>query len=164
MRLTPDIEEIKRVLAYDPATGIVRWRRPYGGRYCGQIAGAQCKRGYISINFRGVSLQAHRIAWALQTGNWPAGEIDHIDHDPSNNRWSNLRDVSRSVNHQNRIRARANSRTGLLGARYCPRSKNFFSEIKVGGKYVYLGTYRTAQEAHAAYVDAKRKHHVGCTL
>jgi hypothetical protein len=42
----------------------------------------------------------------MKTGCWPAGEIDHIDRNPWNNRWDNLRDVDRCQNIDNRDKSR----------------------------------------------------------
>jgi hypothetical protein len=63
---------------------------------------------------------------------------------------------------QNQRRARSDSSTGLLGV-----SKNgsgWRAEIRVDGKKINLGTHKTPELAHLAYVNAKRKHHEGCTL
>lgn len=38
------------------------------------------------------------------------------------------------------------------------------SRIGVAGKSLSLGCFDTADQAHAAYVEAKRLHHEGCTL
>jgi hypothetical protein len=40
----------------------------------------------------------------------------------------------------------------------------FYAHITCSGKNNYLGGYDTAQEAHEAYVVAKRKLHEGNTL
>jgi hypothetical protein len=40
------------------------------------------------------------------TGSWPTNHIDHIDGDPTNNAWINLRDVTRSQNLRNQHRTR----------------------------------------------------------
>lgn len=44
----------------------------------------------------------HRIVWLWVTGKWPRGNIDHIDKDAMNNRWSNLRDVTHKENMSNK--------------------------------------------------------------
>jgi hypothetical protein len=78
----------------------------------------------------------------------------------SDNRLENLREVSQQVNCQNRRKAHGVS--GLLGAH--PHQGRFSSSIRYGGKNHYLGIFDTAEEAHAAYLEAKRKHHEGSTL
>lgn len=44
----------------------------------------------------------HRLAYLYMTGNWPLGEIHHVNHNPSDNRWANLADVTPLEN--NRLR------------------------------------------------------------
>lgn len=96
------------------------------------------------------------------TGEWPIGDIDHINGIRHDNRWSNLRVVSAQVNQQNRRRANANGRAGLLGVN--PYKNKFRAYIKIDGRTKYLGSYETADRAHAEYVAAKRQFHEGCTL
>jgi hypothetical protein len=119
-------------------------------------------RGYISIEIDGRSYLAHRVAWLHAKGSWPNGVVDHINGDCADNRLTNLRDVSRFVNMQNRRRASSNSKSGLLGA--CPSGGKFRSTITVAGKTVNLGDYDTAEAAHLAYISAKRDMHQGCTI
>ena len=54
--------------------------------------------------------------------------------------------------------------TGLLGVARAHQKEGFFAAITTGGKTRHLGTYRTAELAHLAYVKAKRELHEGCTL
>ena len=46
----------------------------------------------------GKLIYAHRAAWAIHFGEWPKGEIDHINGDASDNRIINLRVVNRTEN------------------------------------------------------------------
>jgi hypothetical protein len=92
----------------------------------------------------------------------PPRPIDHINGDPSDNRISNLRDVSRTENQENQRRAQRHNKVGLLGV--SPNGKGFISRIKVAGRKVNLGTFPTPEIAHAVYVKAKRYLHAGCTL
>ncbi len=119
--------------------------------------------GYFEVSFSVVRESAHRLAWALHYGEWPACVIDHIDGNRQNNRLSNLRDVPHSVNLQNIKGPKSNSRSGLLGA-HAYRCGRFQSSISVRGAKVRLGIFDTALEAHNAYLEAKRKYHPGNTL
>jgi hypothetical protein len=99
------------------------------------------------------------------TGRFPDGQIDHRDGDKDNNRWGNLRDVTRLVNQQNQRRAhRSNRSSGLMGATWSKASKKWQSGIKLNGKFIYLGSFETPEEAHATYISAKRRLHEGCTI
>lgn len=89
--------------------------------------------------------------------------IDHINGDHSDDRWENLRDVSQQMNVQNIKKAKTGSATGLLGV-HRSREGNFVAQIKHLGKTKNLGTHQTPEDAHAAYLDAKRQLHPGNTL
>jgi len=91
------------------------------------------------------------------TGTWPQNEIDHIDGNKSNNRFRNLRDVTRSANNQNRRRPDRGNKSGFLGVK-CHR-KSFVARIRIDGKQIHLGVFSTAIDAHRAYIKAKRNLH-----
>jgi len=97
------------------------------------------------------------------TGAWPAGEIDHRDGAPGNNRWSNLRDIPHRQNIENRRRPNRQNKAGLLGVS-SSRSGLYRARITVSGQCLLLGEFATAELAHAAYIDAKRQLHEGNTL
>lgn len=97
------------------------------------------------------------------TGEEPRHEIDHIDTDKSNDAWANLRDVLQVTNLQNKRRARADNKLGVLGVSRT-RSGRFEASLGHEGRKVPLGYHDTAEAAHAAYVAAKRQIHAGCTL
>ncbi|MEY3252440.1 MAG: hypothetical protein RL227_1413 [Pseudomonadota bacterium] len=167
---------VRAQLSYDPATGVFVWLprsrddfksegafRAWMTTWCGKPAGGSRGNGIV-ILLCGRHYRAHRLAWAWMTGEWPLGQIDHINGDPFDNRWSNLRDVSHSVNQQNQRRAHSNNKTGLLGVSKHPRLELYLARIQASGKTVRLGYFKRADDAHAAYVEAKRKLHEGCTL
>ena len=156
------IEAIKRVLRYDPESGEFWWTDEAPKKVAGKLANAKDKLGYVCLKINGKMYKAHRLAWSFVHGKFPNGDIDHINGNPSDNRISNLRLVSHSVNLQNQRKARADSATGVLGVR--KNGSGYRAEIRVCGKRINLGTYPTTELAHIAYVDAKRKHHEGCTL
>ena len=88
-------------------------------------------------------------------------DIDHINGNPLDNRWANLRLCTRSENMQNQAHARGNSKTGLLGVSVaCGSPGRWFSRIRIpGGKVKFLGCYKSPEEAHAAYLAAKAEIH-----
>lgn len=156
------IDAIKQVLRYKPETGEFWWTADAPKKVAGKPANSKNKFGYVCLKFGGKMYKAHRLAWAFVHGGFPDQHIDHINGDPSDNRLCNLRVADRSLNMQNQRRARSDSATGLLGV-----SKNgsgWRAEIRVDGKKINLGTYKTPELAHLAYVEAKRKYHEGCTL
>ena len=48
------------------------------------------ERADILADDGGELYRAERVAWLLQTGEWPEGEIEHINGDHGDNRWANL--------------------------------------------------------------------------
>ena len=157
-------ERLREVLDYDPETGVFVWRvRTSNCIKVGSVAGGQRQDGYFAIGLDGKTYLSHRVAWLWVNGFWPQYAIDHIDGDLTNNRISNLRDVDQTINMQNVKRACVNNKTsGLLGTH--PSGKKWRAQIAVSGKMHYLGTFDTPEEAHAAYLGAKRLFHSGCTI
>ena len=93
---------LRRELSYETNTGI--WNRRIERRkakYRGKQTGTLRKDGYKVVVFNGKLYLSSRLAWFYMTREWP-NEIDHIDRNPSNDRWINLRDVTHSENCKNR--------------------------------------------------------------
>jgi hypothetical protein len=117
------------------------------------------RNGYIILNVDGKDTRAHRLAWFLYYGDWPTLDIDHINGDRSDNRICNLRQVTRQVNLQNLKRCHRDNKTGFLGI--VEVGGRFYARIRVNGKGIPLGGYKTPQEAHNAYISAKKIMHEG---
>lgn len=161
----PSIAALRAAFSYDPETGLVLWIKPSSNRAkAGELAGGPNRHGYTRIGFQGRDHLAHRIAWAIHYGRWPDGVLDHIDGNPANNRIANLRDVSMRINMQNRRTATRGSLSGLLGAHLHKATGLWHAVIKTSGKVTSLGYHKTPEEAHAAYLEAKRRLHEGCTI
>lgn len=157
------VEELRRVLAYDPESGVFKWRVTLSRRaVSGKRAGSKNTIGYIEIGIANVSYLAHRLAWLYVTGEWPQNEIDHRDGSRANNSFANLRDIPHAGQQQNYRRARRDSILGYLGV--SRNGKRFSATIQLSGKRTYLGTFDTPRAAHAAYVAEKRRIHEFGTL
>lgn len=157
------IDELRKIVSYDPETGIFRWLQATA--HCvdvGEIIDSIDDKGYVRFNILGVAYRAHRLAWAFMTGAWPVLWIDHWNTVRSDNRWTNLRQSTRSINMQNQRQPHSGNKTGFLGV--CRDRKGYRAQITVDGKVRRIGTYRSVTEAHAAYLAAKRKLHPGCTI
>jgi len=162
-------EQLRQALDYDPETGIFRWRHradvsPHiNKRDAGKPAGwiARKSTGHMKLTFNGGSYFLNRLAWLYMTGEWPEFEVDHRDTDPSNNAWTNLRDVTHEQNMRN-MRNRRTTLNGvprLKGARFHKRTGRWQASIRHDGKSVYLGLFPTAEAAHAAYREAATRLH-----
>ena len=162
-----NMSEVKKHFTYDPETGIVaRLTTTAHNAKAGERVGCLNKAGYLVFNYQGKVHYLHRFIWFYMTGQWPKDKIDHKNGSRHDNTWSNLRMVTQSVNMQNLRVATKPSQTQLLGAFPTTRHKTkpFRSYIKVNGKLKSLGYFKTAEEAHDAYITAKRHYHEGCTI
>jgi hypothetical protein len=144
-------DELRNLLDYIPSTGGFWWKeRPgntwWNATHAGKPAGSVSGTGYIYIDVHRLSYRAHRLAWLWMTGEWPPVEIDHIDCDPANNTWRNLRPASRSEGSQNR-RVGRNSTTGIRGISYNSRRKQWIVRIMVDKQSHFGGWFRDLQEA-----------------
>ena len=159
-------ERLKQVLFYDQESGVFTRlqclqrpdivNRPASENTSGN--------GYLRIAIDGKRYYAHRLAWLFVTGSWPDNEIDHVNGIPTDNRWSNLREASSTLNKQNMRRAKSNSKSRVLGVSWDASREKWTARIRVLGSYRYLGRFSTADEAGLAYVAAKREFHEGCTI
>ncbi len=169
---TPEfVARVRERLAYDPETGVIRWRLDiWSGKHgkrlvarAGDIAGSVDKAaGYRRMLVGDRKYSAHRLAWLIVKGEWPADQLDHIDGNRLNNAFANLREADFQLNNENQRRASRSSTHGVLGV--TPRGKRWEARIRVVGYLRYLGTYDSAEQAHRVYVEAKRRLHRGCTI
>lgn len=146
--MTISAEEIKRLFNYDPITGEVTWAVDgLGRRRKGQVAGHMMRRyRYVAVQCHVV--QHHKIAFVCMTGELPPTEIDHINGNPRDNRWENLRLATRSQQCANRITAIGAS--GYRGVVVKPSGK-FEAKIKHHGTIHYIGSFPTAELAARAF-------------
>lgn len=158
--------QIRDLLDYEPATGLFTWRarvgedpsvKAWNTRFAGELAGTIDRRGYRRIKIHSTYYAGHRLAWIWMTGEWPPEDVDHINLNKGDNRFSNLRLASRSENQAN-VPAKSHNKLGIKGVCWKP-AQGFHAQIKKNGKVRSLGHYKTAEEAHAAYVKAATEVH-----
>ncbi len=112
-------EYLKSIFYYCPGTGyLYRDGKRAGYRF------SSADNTYRSIQIKGKSYREHRVIWLYVYGEWPKGCIDHIDGNRSNNRVSNLRDVSYLENQKNR-KLNANNSSGMPGVTWNKPSKSW---------------------------------------
>jgi len=106
--------------------------------------------GYCQVRFNGTRVLYHVIIWILSTGkDIPHGmEIDHINGNKIDSRIENLRLVTTRQNQQNRKKHRAGR---LVGATYFKERNYWQSQIVIDKTRIWLGYYKTEQEAHEVY-------------
>jgi len=154
-RKKPSPTVVRRLLAYDPVTGLLTWKVKRGCRSAGAAAGTVDAKGYVNIQIGRVGFKAHILAWVIMTGEWPQHEIDHRDLAKGNNIWENLRPATQAQQVQNRP-VRADSLTGLKGVQR--RRHRWIARITVDGQRIYLGRFDDKEAAAAAYAEAATKH------
>ena len=155
------IARVREILDYNPDTGVFTYLKANGRKKAGDT-GTLLPIGYVQVTLDGVKMHGHRLAFFYMNGEWPARNVDHINGVRSDNRRSNLRDVSQAANTENQRKARVDNKSGFLDV--CPNGKRWMALIRIKGKQTYLGTFDTPEEAHSAYVAGKRKLHGGCTI
>lgn len=148
---------LKERLLYQPRTGEMRWIMPPPSHpdLLGELAGVKNSSGYTKIQIDGVKYGRHQLAFLYMEGSIPE-MIDHIDRDPSNDAWNNLRQATNTQNQQNRGKWKEN---GLpLGVRINKSSGRFSARITVSGRQISLGSFDTSEAAGQAYKDARLKY------
>jgi hypothetical protein len=166
-----DAGTLRDLLDYDPDSGVFTWRtrgrahfgrdnqwRNWNGRYPGLVAGTVGPRGYRAIAVLGHLYPAHRLAWLYVHGQWPEGQIDHVNGGRDDNRIGNLRDVSSAENAKNR-RLTRKSATGRIGVNEYAygRRKQYVARIRVDGRLHHLGYFDTVEQASAARSEAEAR-------
>jgi len=150
-----DLSTLKKILDYNPKTGCFTWLRTSGSRAVkGRRAGYIRGDGYEKIMIDGNDYYAHRLAWFYMTGEWPKHHIDHINHNPSDNRIENLRVAT---NHQNRknMNVYKKNKFGLSGIRWDYKAERWRVQIGVEGNGLYLGSFASLFEAACARKSAE---------
>ncbi len=155
-----DQELLTILLRYDENNGKLFWNKRTGpsgeikrwnGRYAGKEAFARVRSdGYLDGKIMGKRFLAHRIIWLIVNGTWPSADIDHIDHDRTNNKITNLRDVSRMINNRNRPLVKTN-KTGVAGVSQYKNTDRWL--VKVSN--IYIGLFDCFEEAISARNNAK---------
>lgn len=172
----PSPELLRQLLRYEPETGRLFWRTRspllftanrqtalhQANKWNHSWAEKQAfkcidKYGYANGSIAASHYKAHRVIWAICYGEWPQGEIDHIDGDPLNNRINNLRVVTRRENLQNVARSRVNS-SGITGVTRIARSGKWHAFIHENRRKISLGEYQTKDEAVSARMIAAEQY------
>lgn len=148
--------DLRKAFVYDPETGSLTWATRASNRVRDDLsAGYVNDKGYHSVYFGGRNYPAHRIAWLLHYGQFPTGQIDHINGIRGDNRIANLRDVPSSENQKN-TRLDKRNKSGVSGVRWRDDRSCWEASIRVAGKLIQLGRFQEMSVAIAARKDAER--------
>nr|WP_278388430.1 HNH endonuclease signature motif containing protein [Brucella intermedia] len=151
----PPISRLHEVLTYDPVSGELRWKerannKTFNTRYAFKAAGVVNGR-YLKVSIDGNIYTAHRIAWALQTGQSDFAEIDHVNGNTFDNSYSNLRAVTHRKNMRN-LPLRSDNSTGAHGVYFNAKTRRWYAQCCHGKQNKHLGTFDNFQDA----VEARR--------
>jgi hypothetical protein len=148
---------LREVVTYDPNSGLFS-RKVNLSNACNEIIGTIGKQGYLVINILGDRWLAHRLAFLYMTGRFPENEIDHINHNRLDNRWSNLRACTSSENNMNMTIAK-NNQTGCTGVSYYSKyGKKYRVTITTKRKQVNIGYFSDFFEACCSRKSAELKY------
>ena len=155
-------EDVKELFNYNPSTGIfTRCRATCNAVTAGEVVGSKMSNGYLTASRFGKMYRLHRLAWIHYYGEWPDGDVDHINGIRSDNRLDNLRVLSRSYNNLNKSKANSQNKLGVLGVSVCKKSKRYVAEFKIDGKR-YHKRFDLLEEAEEQYLEWKSKY-IGVT-
>jgi hypothetical protein len=152
-------KELKKLLHYDPDTGIFLWRKPSKRIRDNLVAGTTHKTGYIEIRVKGKKYKAHRLAWLYTHGEWPKCNIDHINQNRSDNRIKNLREANHKENSKNAGMYKNNT-SGVMGVRLTKGKikRKWRAVICVNRRSIHVGYFEDKFEAICARKSAENKY------
>ena len=147
--------ELKKLVHYDPLTGLFKWLVSKGnvkaGGKCGWVDG-----GYLRTKINRKHYRLHRLSWLYMTGGWP-DQIDHKDHDGHNNIFSNLRDATILENAKNHSQQKNNT-SNVTGVNFHKPNGKWRAYVYVSKVQISLGYFVDKFEAICARKSAERKY------
>lgn len=144
-------EYLKNNFTYDPLTGI--FKRNTDGYVCTK---PDPSNGYLRIRIKRVLYYLHRLIWLYQTGETDIEQIDHINRNRVDNRFCNLRNVSRQTNAVNKTK-QSNNTSGVTGVYFESRTNKWRGEVLLSGKKHRLGRFSNIHEAEKAVVEKRKE-------
>ncbi len=155
----PTQERLKEVFDYFPETGIFI-RKPKPGKrniQTGRKVGTIHEDGYEYFGVDYKIYLAHRLAWLYMTGEVP-DYLDHKNGIKSDNRFKNLRLATQAQNQLNH-RKTCRNKSGIKGVCWVKRYSRWVAQASLNGKYNWLGSFKTIEEAEACVRAFREIHH-----
>ena len=121
----------------------------------GKLKATTNRHGYCRVNLykdkKGKEHRIHRLVAEAYLSDYSAElNVDHIDRDKLNNNLSNLRMVTTQQNAFN---------TKAKGCSWHKGKNKWRAYIRKDGKLNFLGYFVKEEDAHQAYLDAKKIYH-----
>lgn len=156
-------KDLKKLFHYNPETGVfTRLTQPCNSVKIGDTVGhiSKVKNSdlrYYLTQILGKHYKLHRLAFLYMTGEFPEQHVDHIDGNGLNNKWENLRDVTRSQNGRNR-KININNNSGYPGVSYFKQTKKWRAAINIEkGTKKHLGYFDSFEEAKVVRIEAEKQ-------
>ena len=152
----PDLShsDVLDMFVYDSESGLLTRSKWTSNRTVGAPVGSPNKDGHLKTTIRGKSYLVHRVVWLFYYGEWPEGQLDHIDGDPANNRIANLRIASRVENARN-LGVPVHNKTGIMGVSWAKAQRKWVAQIKSESGTIYLGNFDSMFEAACSRKSAE---------
>lgn len=112
-------------------------------------------RGYVVGYVNRKKIFLHRFIVEVPKGLF----IDHINHDPLDNRKENLRICTGRQNSYNQKPIRKNNKSGFKGVFWKENHKKWYAVIGIDNTKKYLGFFDDKVKAAKAYDNAAKKLH-----
>lgn len=169
-KLTQEI--VRELLDYDAETGVCLWKardvkwftsnryfsaegmcQRWNAKNAGKKIDSKNKLNYIRISIFGQRFLLHRVIWLWVTGEWPK-IIDHENGEPSDNRWCNLRSVTRAENQKN-LKLNKENKSGYPGVLFVSELGKWRVRIHVNCQDIHIGVFECVKDAIQARKEAE---------
>jgi hypothetical protein len=150
-------EKLAELFCYEDGNLINKVQRGAKGKK-GQKAGCFDKEGYVVIGIDKKLYRAHRLIWLMNYGEFPSGELDHINGKRDDNRVENLREATSSENKHNQ-KKRVTNTSGFKGVSFCKKSEKWIAFVTVNKKQKNFGPFDDVELADLVACEARNKYH-----
>jgi len=148
---------LKELFIYNPDTGIFTRIVDKGNEKIGSMAGYKNANGYVYISIDGKRYNASRLAFLYMEGYFPEHEVDHKNRIRNDNRWVNIRHVTKMCNSRNKSISKRNKST-ITGVSWSENRGKWISSIKASKKGQFLGHFDNLKDAVQARWEAEVKY------
>ena len=148
-----DYNHISSLATYDPINGKIYSKVSNSNVKTGEeLRGTIDERGYIRVGLDGKTYTLHRLAFLLMKEVLPE-QVDHINRDKSDNRWSNLRGCNQVQNQWN-IGKRSTNTSGYKNVSWRKQRNTWIGRFKYNGETYHVGSFDCP---HKANLEVLRK-------
>lgn len=143
-------DQLKEVLHYCPETGVFTWLKPQClGHRAGTNHVTHSGKTYRRLRLSGRWYKEHKLAFLYMTGSFPFDQVDHENGNGTDNRWTNLRDISVTENNQNKKMPITNT-SGTVGVSWDRTKNRWYAYISVKDTNKSIGRFTSKDDAIAA--------------